>query len=449
MPSIWDFCKKIETVENENTKYVYHKAKLDIALKEIKTKNSHDKLILFNKIENIKKLETIKIYDYFDENDTIFILLEDDKEKISKFNKFLFDEEENIHKEISLKNHGIPIQKTEINKLFQKGTDSMCKIHILKNGKSGSGTGFFCSLRHSYLNLNIVLLTNNHVLDEESLKEGNIIEYECGNGIIKQIKITKERRIFTNNDLDYSCIEILDNDKVLNYFEINDDIMNGNIEKIINSDIFILQYPKGGEISFSQGNIIRIIEDRIILSASTEEGSSGSPIILRDNQYNYKICGIHFGGNESKNCNFANTLNKIINDIETKANQISFDKEYLTLETNQTFLNIILLNDGRISGCTSDGDIIIYNKEKYDKIDLKINAFKNNVIFYHAQLKNGDIVVCSKSIKILKLKINFFYMETYEIVQELKTHSQSFFNKIIALDENRLISSLNDSSFFL
>jgi len=322
----------------------------------------------------------------------------------------------------------------------------MCKIHILKNGKSGTGTGFFCSLKHSNLNLNIVLLTNNHVLDEDNLKEGNVIEYECGNEIINQIKITKERRVFTNKDLDYSCIEIFDNDKILNYFEINDDIMNGNFEKIIKSDIFILQYPKGGEISFSQGNIIKIIEDRIIHSASTEEGSSGSPIILRNNQYNYKICGIHFGGNESKNCNFATTLNKIINDIETKANQISFDKVYLTIETNQAFENIILLNDGRISGCTNDGQVIIYNKEKYDKIDLTINAFKNNPIFYLTQLKNGHILACSNSIKIIKLKLNFFYKETYEIVQKLEKNTQHFFNKVIALDENRLISSLNDSS---
>jgi len=155
-----------------------------------------------------------------------------------------------------------------------------------------------------------------------------------------------------------------------------DDIMNGNFEKIKKFDIFILQYPKGGEISFSQGNIIKIIEDRIIHSVSTKEGSSGSPIILRNNQYNYKICGIHFKGNESKKCNFATTLNKIINDIERKDNQISFDKEYLTIETNKAFENIILLNDERISGFTNIGQIIIYNKEKYDKIDLTIKGLK-------------------------------------------------------------------------
>jgi hypothetical protein len=48
MPSIWNICQKVETVENENTKYIYHKAKLDIALKEIKTKNSQEKLNIFN-----------------------------------------------------------------------------------------------------------------------------------------------------------------------------------------------------------------------------------------------------------------------------------------------------------------------------------------------------------------------------------------------------------------
>ena len=222
MQSIWNFCKQVETVENENTNYTYYKAKLDIALKEIKAQNSQEKLILFNKIEKIKRSDIIKVYDYFDENDKIFILLEDDKEKMSNFNKYIYDEEEKTIKEIAIRNHGVPIQQTEITKLFQKGTESMCKIHILKNGKSGTGTGFFCSIRHSNLNLNVVLLTNNHILDEEFLKEGNIIEYESGNEIIKQIKITKERRFFTNKDLDYTCIEIFETDKILNYFEIND-----------------------------------------------------------------------------------------------------------------------------------------------------------------------------------------------------------------------------------
>ena len=400
---------------------------------------------MFNKIEKIKRSDIIKVYDYFDENDKIFILLEDDKEKMSNFNKYIYDEEEKTIKEIAIRNHGVPIQQTEITKLFQKGTESMCKIHILKNGKSGTGTGFFCSIRHSNLNLNVVLLTNNHILDEEFLKEGKIIEYESGNEIIKQIKITKERRFFTNKDLDYTCIEIFETDKILNYFEINDDIMNGNIAKIINSEIFILQYPNGGEISFSQGNITRIMENKLLHTASTEKGSSGSPIILRNAQYDYKVCGVHFGGTESKNCNFATPMNIIINDIEKKASQINYDKEYFSIDTDNSFENLIILKDGRISGCDNKGQIIIFNKEKYDSIDLTIKLFnKKDIIFYHCQLTNGQIIACSRSIKIIRLKINFFYMETYEIVQEI-TDSDVAFNKVITLDENKYITSLNNN----
>jgi len=36
-------------------------------------------------------------------------------------------------------------------------------------------------------------------------------------------------------------------------------------------------------------------------------------------------------------------------------------------------------------------------------------------------------------------------METYEIVQNLESNTQLFFNKVIAFDKNKFISSLNDS----
>ena len=82
MPSIWDICEKIETVKGEKDYNIYHKDKLNIALKEIKVENSQKKLNLFIKIEEIKKSNFIKIYDYFDENDTIYILFECVEEKI-------------------------------------------------------------------------------------------------------------------------------------------------------------------------------------------------------------------------------------------------------------------------------------------------------------------------------------------------------------------------------
>ena len=181
MTSIWNICEKIESVKCQKDDTIYHKAKLNIALKEIKAENSQQKLKIFNKIEDIKKSNFIKIYDYFDENDTIYILLECIEDKIFQLNEFLKDNEEKIVKEIHLKNHGGPIHKTEINRLFKKGIESMCKILIRKDEKKGTGTGFFCKIRHPNINLSSILLTNNHVLGASQLKEGNIIEFEYNN----------------------------------------------------------------------------------------------------------------------------------------------------------------------------------------------------------------------------------------------------------------------------
>jgi V8-like Glu-specific endopeptidase len=68
---------------------------------------------------------------------------------------------------------------------------------------------------------------------------------------------------------------------------------------LIDNDIFILQFPQGKDLSFSHG-IIKSIKDSIIVhNASTEEGSSGSPVIRRSDK-NYVI-GLHFGGKKKKN----------------------------------------------------------------------------------------------------------------------------------------------------
>jgi hypothetical protein len=146
--------------------------------------------------------------------------------------EILKDKEEKIIKEVFLKNHGGPIHITEINKLFTKGLESMCKIFVTKNEKRGTGTGFFCKIRHPNINLSTILLTNNHVLGASQLKEGNIIEYEYNNNIIKNIVLTKERRFYTNESLDYTCIEIFDSDGILNFFEIDEDIINEKLENL-------------------------------------------------------------------------------------------------------------------------------------------------------------------------------------------------------------------------
>ena len=83
-----------------------------------------------------------------------------------------------------------------------------------------------------------------------------------------------------------------------------------------------MQFPNGGEISFSEGKILQLNENEIFYSSSTERVSSGSPLIIRKNIEYYYVIGIHFGGNEKKNCNVGSNMKSILNDIKMKKNII-------------------------------------------------------------------------------------------------------------------------------
>ena len=95
-----------------------------------------------------------------------------------------------------------------------------------------------------------------------------------------------------------------------------------NNEILKNNDIFILQFPKGNDISFSHG-IIKLVKDNTIVhNASTEGGSSGSPIIRRSDK-NYVI-GLHFASgkknkeNKKSLYNLATNFVSILNDKKKK-----------------------------------------------------------------------------------------------------------------------------------
>ena len=182
----------------------------------------------------------------------------------------------------------------------------MCKIKFerIENNKikKGKGTGFFCEIENKNIPIKYCLFTNNHVLNESNIEIDNIINFEYykdSKYIEKEIKIDKNRKVYTNKELDYTCIEILESDDIKNYFKIDPYLYknNNNIEYLKDNDIFILQYPNGNDISISYGKILLIKENNIKHSASTNGGSSGSPIIRRSKE-NY-IIGLHYGGHKN------------------------------------------------------------------------------------------------------------------------------------------------------
>ena len=91
--------------------------------------------------------------------------------------------------------------------------NEICKIKILND----YGSGFFCKIPYpDDEHLLKILITNNHVLNEEYLKRENEIELEI-NGELKKLSLLDERKIWTNEKIDYTIIEILKKDNI-NFF---------------------------------------------------------------------------------------------------------------------------------------------------------------------------------------------------------------------------------------
>ena len=233
-----------------------------------------------------------------------------------------------IDKEKSLNNYPSPVTINETKKILRQMEKSICKIQ----NKKGCGTGFFCKI----LNIKL-LITNNHVVDEEIMKNNNIIRVELDNNEVKKVKI---KNYYTNVDYDATIIEIADIisvkkklkdqnrnclkeddvkfeeenknflkedednlDENINYLEIDDNIFDENIE-IYNKNIYIIQYPKGineQKAAVSYGILKEIRENKdLIHCCCTSHGSSGSPILKLSNQ---KIIGIHKEGDKNHNFN--------------------------------------------------------------------------------------------------------------------------------------------------
>jgi len=230
-----------------------------------------------------------------------------------------------------------PINKKEIEELFKK-EDALCKIKSQKiiNGKliDIDGSGFFLEINVKNILFKKCLLTNNHILNEKDIKLNNEIKLKYKNKI-KRIKITKNRKVYTNEELDYTCIEIFDKDNINEYFKIDENIIVYSIEKYKNKEIFILQYQEGNEILFSSGIILKIKDNKIMHNCSIIKGSSGSPIILR-NFDNSKI-GLHCDSNRYNNFNKSTNIISIINHIKSynKNNYIIAEIEIKEKDVNK------------------------------------------------------------------------------------------------------------------
>lgn len=282
-----------------------------------------------------------------------------------------------------------------INKINDQLESCICKIYT----ETLLGTGFFCVFEYNK-KLITLLVTNNHILNQNHIINGKVITISLNNDkIMKKIKINKERRRYTNNQYDITIIEIKNTDNLGNKYMLLDyDIFKeeeflNNLFR--NSPIYLLFY-KEKEASVSFGIVDKIDKNKIYHLCTTYPGASGGPILsMRTN----KIIGMHRGTDKSNEINIGITLKYGIKEFfnclkENNNNNVnSRIKREVHIQRNRKFKNNEYSKNISLEKKNNNNlDQRTINTEDNDRQNYKFRILKANREYYLDNSNINDIM---------------------------------------------------------
>ena len=283
-----------------------------------------------------------------------------------------------------------PLESTKKNLRinFILGSISICKIRadcydgdfgcrdISSGTKKKIGSGFFIKFKkpNSDSKYKYFMMTCEHVIQKEIIKR-DLIEFEMVYFYEKysmNFSFNKSERFIkeymTDFNIDVTLIEIKPNEIPVNLF-LEPDYNIKNPKRYINDEIIIHQYPSGYDQCVSQGKILNINNRQIVHESSTEPGSSGSPIILK-NKDDVMVIGIHKGGDKTTLLNYGNIIIDVIKDVEKIKNV-----DYILEENINRGFNFTAQEVSKLKTINSTK----YNIYPYEILLKKINEKSTNL----------------------------------------------------------------------
>ena len=325
--------------------------------------------------------------------------------------------------------HIVSSETTEV--ILSQMKRNICKIHMVDGTK---GTGFFCKIAYPEKKYSkTVFITNNHIIDEDHLREDTQITYSINNDTIKNKLIIGKRNVFTSKKYDVTIIEIFEEkDNIHDYlfldFDINEPIFN---DIYLNQSIYILQYPNNGKVSVSYGTIKNIdltAQFNFRHLCCTEKGSSGSPIL---NLSNNKLIGIHRGTDNNYNYNIGTLL---IYPIKEFISQLKEKEKNENLQSHM-INNNNWKNKNVIKGV----------------LDVKLNEINKDIVLFNTDIKEGINVYLNHK-QIIMSKNVIEWKIHYDFIKEGKYSFEIVFNSPINNVEGFFEDSYNiislDLSYF-
>ena len=304
-------------------------------------------------------------------------------------------------------------------KPIAKPSKSVCKLIVPPNQL---GSGFLIKFSKGEKEF-YCLMTNEHVVTKKMVENKITIDvYYDSEDKNREIELnSKERFIkdFKDITIDATVIQILPKDNISNdYFLLPQKDYMDNYDKFIGKEITIIQYPQG-EMNFADGTILeRTPLDRakyeFVYDASTDEGSSGSPIFLKGTK---EVIGIHKFGSGNKNikknfgdfiwpifCYFKNNINYASNGAIVVKNGLN-NANNIYDRNNPNIINNINSNIQNNSGFIQNDS----NKDKFNEITIiyEISIYDYSIKLFGEEFVKNNINKCyllidEKEIKLCK-----------------------------------------------
>ena len=289
-------------------------------------------------------------------------------------------------------------------KIANKVNKAICKITIETNEGIAHGTGFFLN----YSDSKKFLMTCYHVINPNL--ENNKIELEIYDKKVMQLKFKNRFTKYMDRPEDIAMIEIKESDEIYNeveYLNYDKNFIDSGYLIYKEADIFSVEHPGGDDASCASGKIIDIYNNEFEHDIGTENGSSGCPILLLNNNINLiRVIGIHKQGINTKNrkINYGTFIGEILNKELNKKLNNNLNKE-LNEKINDNKNNYIIAEIDIKDKDINKNIRIINSYEEYlrngkdkDKI-LKDTKFNNE-----EEIKNSEIKINEEIIKF-----NYFY----------------------------------------
>ena len=164
------------------------------------------------------------------------------------------------------------------------------------------------------------LMTNYHVINPNVENEN--IEIEIHNKKKMKIKFKNRYTKYLKRPKDIAMIEIKESDEIYNdiiFLDYDLNCIKTRYPSYKGEDVFSIEHPYGEDASCASGTIINIYEYEFDHNIPTNNGSSGCPIILLNNNINLiQVIGIHKEGDKLHNINGGTFIGEIFNKYSNK-----------------------------------------------------------------------------------------------------------------------------------